>query len=380
MRLDHLEIVNFKNIAQTGLDFSPGVNALLGMNGMGKSNLLEAIHLLSMARGMSSAPESSMIKHGCDMMLTKGDYTLDSGASWTVSCGIVAGKGKTLKCNGKEYQRISQHIGRLPIVCVTPGDTNIITGSAEGRRRLVDMVLSQADESYLSALIRYNRALESRNKMLRAGVNDSILYESVELAMADAARMVHSKRHEWVNSINPDFVRYHNAITGDSEQATLAYRSQLEDTEFFDLINERRKRDLTLGYTSAGIHRDDLETRLDGFAIRHAGSQGQLKSYTIALRLAIFAFLKKHNGNTPILLLDDIFDRLDATRVRRIMQTVTQNSEFGQIFVTDTNRKHLDDIVRDASGDFTMLEVENGCFSNFSPNSQTDAKWNATNH
>jgi len=184
MRLDSIDILNFKNIAEARLEFSPRVNCLLGLNGMGKSNLLEAIHFLSMARPIRYVPESALIRHGSDMLMVKGTYTSDSGALESVSCGIVKGKGKTLRRNDKEYQRISEHIGKFPIVTVTPADSEIVTGSGEVRRRLMDVVISQAEPSYLSRLIRYNRGLESRNKMLRAGVNDRILYESVEAGMA----------------------------------------------------------------------------------------------------------------------------------------------------------------------------------------------------
>ncbi|MDE6632305.1 MAG: AAA family ATPase, partial [Muribaculaceae bacterium] len=183
MKIDKLDIVNFKNIEEASLEFSGGVNCLLGMNGMGKSNLLEAIHFLCLARTMQTLPESSIPRHGTDMMMVKGDFAMDTGVNENVSCGIVKGKGKTLKCNGKEYQRISEHIGRFPIVTVTPSDQSIVSGAAEERRKLMDMVISQADKTYLSHLIRYNRSIDSRNRMLRAGVKDKLLYESVESAM-----------------------------------------------------------------------------------------------------------------------------------------------------------------------------------------------------
>lgn len=367
MRLEKIDILNFKNIAQAELRFSPGMNALLGMNGMGKSNLLEAVHFLSMARAMSSMPEKALIRHGQDMMMVKGDYTLDSGATWQVSCGIIAGKGKTLKCNGKEYDRISSHIGRIPIVCVIPSDIQILTGSAEQRRRLMDMVISQADESYLSDLIRYNRALESRNRMLRAGVRDALLYESVENTMTESATRINRTRADWTESLSPVFSRYYKAVASGAETATLSYTSQLNGASLTDVLESRRSRDLALGYTSAGTHRDDLETGLDGYSMRQLGSQGQIKTFMIALKLAVFSFLSRHNGNKPLLLLDDIFDRLDAARVERIMQTVTTDPEFGQIFITDTNRRHLDDIVRGVGGEYSMTEVCDGIFKTITP-------------
>lgn len=185
MRLEQIDILDFKNIREARLEFSPGVNCLLGLNGMGKSNLLEAIHFLSMARPMQSMPESALIRHGEPALMVKGMYVMDSGAEETVSCGIIRGKGKTLRRNDKEYDRISEHIGRFPVVSVIPGDSELVSGGGEQRRRLLDMVISQSDPSYLSRLIRYNKSLESRNKMLRAGVNDRVLYEAVEAGLAE---------------------------------------------------------------------------------------------------------------------------------------------------------------------------------------------------
>lgn len=363
MRLDSIDILNFKNIAEARLEFSPRVNCLLGLNGMGKSNLLEAIHFLSMARPIRSVPESALIRHGSDMLMVKGTYTSDSGALESVSCGIVKGKGKTLRRNDKEYQRISEHIGKFPIVTVTPADSEIVTGSGEVRRRLMDVVISQADPSYLSRLIRYNRGLESRNKMLRAGVNDRLLYESVEAGMAEAAAGIHESRRRWTGEILPDFARYYSRISDDAEKASLSYRSVLNERGLQEVFDAERPRDLALGFTSAGVHRDDLSTRLGDYSMRRLGSQGQVKTFTIALRLAIFDYLRRKGGVTPVLLLDDIFDKLDADRVGRIIAEVSGSDNFGQIFITDTNREHLDETLRGIRSESRLFEVEYGRFS-----------------
>ena len=364
MRLDRLEIVNFKNIPEAKMEFSPGVNCLLGLNGMGKSNLLEAIHFLSMARPMHSMPETALITHGADMLLARGEYTMDSGARECVSCGIVRGKGKTLRRNDKEYQRISEHIGRFPIVNVTPSDSELVTGSGETRRRLMDMVISQADPAYLSLLIRYNRGLESRNKMLRAGVADRLLYESVEMMMASAAEAIHAARRKWCEELLEPFARYYSRISGDAEKSSLSYRSVLNDRSLPEVFESERARDLALGFTSAGIHRDDLQMQLGEYSMRRLGSQGQVKTFTIALRLAIFEFLRKAGGVTPILLLDDIFDKLDTTRVSRIMEIVGEDDTFGQIFITDTNREHLDETLSGTDAPTLLFEVRDGAFLN----------------
>lgn len=362
MILEHLSLLNFKNIAEAELDFSAGVNCFLGMNGQGKSNLLEAIHFLSFARPFSSLPDSALPMHGTDMLLAKGRYRMDAGSEELIACSIVAGKGKTLKLNGKEYQRISQHIGRFPLVTIAPQDHNIVAGPGEERRKLMDMVISQGNPGYLATLIKYNRALESRNRMLRAGVRDALLYESVETAMAEAAASVHESRMKWSDEIAPVLAETYAAIAGGEERATMGYRSVLNDASLAEVLASRRAKDAALGYTSAGPHRDDLETGLGGYSMRRLGSQGQIKTYTIALRLAIFRYLRRTMGETPLLLLDDIFDKLDASRVERIMETVADRSTFGQIFITDTNRKHLDEILGLIGSGNRLFEVSSGAY------------------
>ena len=363
MILKKIDILNYKNIASAALEFSEGVNCLLGMNGMGKSNLLDAIHLLSMARPMNSMPDNALLKHGEDMLLVKGVYLTDAGGEDIISCGIARGKRKSLKRNGKEYQKLSEHIGRYPVVISTPEDSRIVSGGGEERRKLMDMVISQAYPSYLSALIRYNRSLESRNKMLRAGVKDSLLYESIEASMSESAAIIHSTRNGWTRAMAPLVEETYARIAGNREKTEINYRSQLTGTDLKTLLDDRRSKDHILGFTSAGVHRDDIEALLDGYSLKSLGSQGQLKTFAVALRLAIFAYLKKEKGVTPLLLLDDIFDKLDADRVRNIMNEVSSSDNFGQIFITDTNRKHLDDILSEIKGSRSLINVENGGFN-----------------
>lgn len=363
MILKQIDILNFKNIESAALDFSDSVNCLLGNNGMGKSNLLEAIHFLCLTRPMSSITESSLIRHGEDSTLVKGNFDNGKGVRDEVSCGIVRGKGKSVRRNGKEYQRISMHIGAFPIVCVAPSDNAIVTGGSDIRRRLADIVISQADPQYLAHLMRYNRALESRNKMLRAGVRDKLLFESVEAGMTEAAARIHETRANWLETILPDFRAFYKAISGDAEKAGLSYRSALNDAPLAKLLDAARQKDAILGYSTQGVHRDDFITTLGSHSMRALGSQGQVKSFTIALRLAIFRFLRNASGITPILLLDDIFDKLDASRVANIMEIVSAGGDFGQIFITDTNRQHLDEILSHIQAPSLLLNVENGSFS-----------------
>ena len=363
MTLKNIEILNFKNIPSAKLEFSPGVNCLVGMNGMGKSNLLDAIHLLSMARTMATVQDADLVKHGQDLMLIKGVFSTEAGATDTISCGMTLGKRKKIKRNGKEYAKLSEHIGHYPIVISTPDDSNIVSGSAEQRRKLMDMVISQADQSYLTSLIRYNRALDNRNKMLRAGVKDPILYESIENSLIENAALIHKARKEWVEAISPILEEIYEKISGGKEKTEIKYKSALNAAGMKDVLDSHRSKDQILGYTSAGVHRDDIESSLDGHSLRALGSQGQLKTFVVALRLAIFRYLKEQKNMTPLLLLDDIFDKLDARRVENIMKEVTNSNDFGQIFITDTNRKHLDDILSGIAGQKTLINVNEGEFT-----------------
>lgn len=362
MILRQIDILNFKNIAGARLDFSDSVNCLLGKNGMGKSNLLEAIHFLCLTRPMSAITESSLIRHGEDSTLVKGVFDNGNGTVDEVSCGIVRGKGKSVRRNGKEYQRIAMHIGAFPVVCVSPADSVLVTGGAENRRRLADVVISQADGQYLAHAIRYNRALESRNKMLRAGVRDKLLYESVEAGMVEAAAKIHEARKKWIEDITPDFKTFYKAISGDAEKASISYKSALNDAPLDQLLEASRQKDTILGFSTQGIHRDDFTTSLGNYSMRALGSQGQVKSFTVALRMAIFRYLRKLLSITPVLLLDDIFDKLDSSRVGNIMEIVSSGGDFGQIFITDTNREHLDEILDHIQSPSLMLGVENGNF------------------
>jgi len=359
MTLNNVTILNYKNIADSRLEFSPKLNCLIGNNGQGKTNVLDAIYYLSMCRSHIATPEnSSVIRHNEPYMMLQGEYTR-RGTSENISIGLQRGKRKVVRRGGKEYQRLSQHIGLLPVVMVSPMDWNLIAGSGEERRRLMDHIISQNDKEYLEALIRYNKALEQRNSLLKQEVRDPLLYESVELVMTTSGTLVNERRRQWAEQFQPIFTNYYQAVAGDDEQAGLSYRSQLNDANMAELLAQSRERDQVLGHTTRGVHRDDLELLLDQYPMRRTGSQGQCKTYTIALRLAQFEFLRQQAPVTPLLLLDDIFDRLDAQRVERIVEVVSSD-RFGQIFITDTNRTHLDEIVSIHGGDCCMMNVVGG--------------------
>lgn len=361
MLLKSLTINNFKNIAEARLEFSPKVNCLLGNNGMGKSNLLDAIYYMSFCKSFSGVTDAMLMRRGEEFCMVQAQYER-RGIDEEVSMGMAKGRRKSLKRKGKEYAKLSEHIGKFPLVMVSPQDIDLIRGTSEERRRLMDIVISQSDHVYLDHLIRYNRALEQRNKLLRDGVVDHSLYLAMEMSMTFSSRYITQARREWVEELTVMFDRYYNAIAGDGERVSLSYSTVLDGEKSLDvLLDEARRHDEIVKHTSVGPHRDDLEMLLSGMPLRRTGSQGQCKTFTIAMRLAQYDFLHKATGMKPLLLLDDIFDKLDASRVERIMEVVTQSS-FGQIFITDTNRTHLDEIMSRTGGDYRIWEVADGLF------------------
>lgn len=362
MYLKTLNIVNFKNIPEAKLELSPNINCFLGNNGMGKSNLLDAVYCLSFCKSFSGVPDAMLINRNEDFCMVSADY-LRHGADESLSLGMQRGRRKSFRRGGKEYQKLSDHIGKFPLVLVSPADMALIDGTGEERRRFMDMVVSQTDPRYLDMLIRYNHALEQRNRMLRDGVSDPHLFEAVEIAMEMAAAYISEVRSRWVTRLAEIFRKYYSAIGADSEVPDLVYKSHLGGggVSLKTVLDERRQRDTILKYTSAGTHRDDIEMSLSGMPVRRTASQGQAKTYTIALRFAQYEFLHEAAGVTPLLLLDDIFDKLDSGRVTKIIDMVA-GSTFGQIFITDTNRKHLDGILSHCGDSFALWSVENGRF------------------
>ena len=360
MTLEQLTIMNYKNIVEAQLQFSPKVNCLIGNNGMGKTNVLDAIYYLSYCKSFTSNNDhSAAINHQAPFMMLQGRYSR-RGSTEEISLSVQRGKRKTVKRNGKDYKRLSEHIGLLPLVMISPLDWDLIRGSGDERRRLMDQIISQGNKQYLDALIRYNKALEQRNSMIRNDYRDPLLYETVEQTMSGTAAVLFKARQQWLEEFTPIFMRYYNAIAGDSEQVRLSYKSHLGELSMQQVLNANRDRDMIMGYTTRGVHRDDIDLWLGNHPMRKTGSQGQCKTYTIALRMAQFEFLKKYTHTTPILLLDDIFDKLDESRVVSIINVVSNSPDFGQIFITDTNRTHLDEIILLMSGDYAMMEVDNG--------------------
>ena len=358
MTLRELNILNFKNIREAHLSFSPKLNCLIGNNGMGKTNVLDAIYYLSFCKSYVPQPDAAVINHDEDFAMLQGRY-IRRDAQEDISVSVQRGKRKVVRRGGKEYQRLSQHIGLLPVVMISPMDWDLIRGAGDERRKLMDQIISQNNKEYLNALIRYAKCIEQRNSMIRNDLRDPILYETVEQQACTAASFISSERERWITEFTPVFMRYYNAVAGEGEQVSLRYNSHLLHDSMQDLLEKNRQRDFAVGYTTHGVHRDDIDLLLHGHSMRKTGSQGQCKTYTIALRLAQFEFIKNGNATTPILLLDDVFDRLDSSRVENIIHIVASN-KFGQIFITDTNRSHIDRIVRDMDSDFRMFVVKDG--------------------
>ena len=364
MRLEELSVTNFKNIPQARLEMSGKVNCFLGNNGMGKSNLLDAIYFLSFCKSFTGVPDKMAVTRGEEFAILKASYER-KGMPEELLMGLAAGRRKSLKRGGKEYQRLSTHIGAFPLVMVAPQDIDLIRDSGEERRKWLDMVISQSDPVYLESLIRYNKGLEQRNRLLREGCVDHHLYDAVETMMELAAEYIHEARTRRIADLTERFARHYASIAGTGEEVSLTYDSHLNEpgATMRSLMDASRRRDEILHHTSVGPHRDDIVMWLDGMPMRRTASQGQCKSFTTALRFAQYDFLREATGMRPLLLLDDIFDKLDAARVERIMELVTGSEDFGQIFITDTNRKHLDEITARTGGDVRMWHVEAGQFS-----------------
>jgi DNA replication and repair protein RecF len=361
MILNSLSVLNFKNIEEATLTFSPKMNCFLGNNGMGKTNLLDAIYYLSYTKNHINLPDSQLIRHGSEFCVIQGSY-LDGENEEEIYCGIKARCRKIFRRNKKEYSRMSEHIGLIPLVLVSPADTSLIQGGSEERRRFADMVISMYDKEYLHRLIHYGRVLQQRNFLLKENTPtvDAAMFDILDSQLIEDGQFIHSRRTEFVSAFLPVFKKYYNRISMGGEEVSLQYESQFNDaTDMENLFASRRERDKYLGFTTVGIHKDDFLFLLDDFLLRKTGSQGQNKTCVVALKLAQFDHLAGKGSTAPLLLLDDIFDKLDSGRVEQIVQLVA-GPDFGQIFITDTNRKYLDEILAGMNHDYRLFGVNNG--------------------
>lgn len=363
MTLEQLSILNYKNIAEATLTFSPNVNCLIGENGMGKTNVLDAIYYLSFCKSTTMQPDNMTMKHDSDVMMIQGHYTGLVDEKEVITCGLKRGQRKHFKRNDKEYKRLSEHMGLIPLVMISPSDSSLITGGSEERRRFLDIVISQTNPVYLEALIRYGKSLQQRNALLKQEDEpDWGLCEVLEMMMAADADIIYETRQKMVEDYCPIFQELYSKLCNNThEEVSLRLESHGERGNLLPILQSWRERERIVGYTLHGPHKDNLDLTLNGYSIRKEGSQGQTKTYFIAMKLAQFLYLKSCGRcQTPILLLDDIFDKLDAGRVARIVDYVS-GDDFGQIFITDTNREHLDSILDQTQRDYRLFSVSHGC-------------------
>ena len=347
MYLDELHILNYKNIREAQLHFADKLNCFVGLNGQGKTNILDAIYLLSFTKSAYNAVDSMNITHGEEMGMVQGVYREEEPI--TITCGMKRGQKKQFRNGKKDYKRMVDHIGLLPLVMVSPQDGRLIEDGSEERRRFLDVVISQHNKEYLNSLNTYNALLKQRNALLKEEEENeavcqcrdiSSLLEVYELQMVPQAEYIYRERSRFVEQFIPLFQEIYSELSGDAEQVSLRYISQLQDRDLAEAYARTRERDRILGWTSQGIHKDEIEMLLGEYPLKRVGSQGQQKTYLLSMKLAQALYLGK-----PILLLDDIFDKLDSERVARIVRLVNSD-RFGQIFITDTDRQHLTDLLR----------------------------------
>lgn len=358
MYLKKISLLNFKNIPQGELCFGEGINCLVGGNGAGKTNIIDAVYYLSMCKSSLQMTDTQSIRHGEEFFLLDGGYLTEQGKSESVVCSFARKGGKILRRNGKEYERLSEHVGLIPVVIVSPADSVLVSDAADERRRYLNGFISQLDRGYLAALMRYNAVLAERNRLLKNHPDETIL-QIYDLQMADHAQIIHTLRSKITAQLQPLVAEYYRQLSGDSEQVELGYKSELNERSLAEVLLAARQKDLVNEFTTSGIHRDELTFKIGGYALRKYGSQGQQKSFLIALKLAQYAIVAQQKDERPILLLDDLFDKLDAERVEQLLRLVADPT-FGQIFITDCNPTRLRATLDKAEANYTLYTIENG--------------------
>lgn len=365
MFLKQISVVNFKNFASLELSFNPKINFLVGDNGEGKTNLLDAIYYLTFCKSFLNPIDSQNIKIGEGFFMAQGEFE-KSERLHHVHCGIKKGQKKSFKINKKEYEKLADHIGEFPLVIVSPSDRNLISEGSDLRRKFLDGILAQYDKKYLEALLQYNKVLSQRNALLKYFFKErTFSQEQLEVwdsQMVNLGEVILQKRTTLTKDFIPVFQKYYEKISGSKEVVDLAYESQLIDHDFQELLNQSVKKDIQRQFSNVGIHKDDLLFTLKGNSIKKFASQGQQKTFLIALKLAQLEFLKEVKKQTPILLLDDIFDKLDEHRVGQLLELVNSN-EFGQIFITDTDLGRTERILKKINSEHVIFEVANGMIS-----------------
>ncbi|HZH55155.1 MAG TPA: DNA replication/repair protein RecF [Sphingobacteriaceae bacterium] len=363
MWLKTLQLFNFKNYNEAKLQFSPAVNVFTGENGAGKTNLLDAIHYLSLCKIYFNPIDSQQIKQGTDWIMVQGSFEKEEIES-QISCSVKRNQKKVFQKNKKEYPRLADHIGQFPLVMISPSDTGLIMEGSEERRKFMDNVISQTDSQYLDHLIAYNRCLLQRNSVLKqagkTGRLDPSLLEVLDAQLISYGEHLFQKRKGFMEEFLPEFERHYHFISSDAEAVQLRYESQLQEARFIDLLANSADRDRLLERTNCGIHKDELVFSIHGgMPLKKFGSQGQQKSFLIALKLAQYTYLHRLKGFKPLLLLDDVFDKLDDFRVRKLMEMVSHD-EFGQLFITDTEADRIIRIFEGIEAEVRYFTIHKG--------------------
>ena len=360
--LEKIVISDFRNIGLQELEFSPNINCISGNNGEGKTNLLDAIHYLSMTKSAFATSDKFTFRHGTEEFSLAGTYRMENGLSSRFSMKMTTKGEKKVRRDDKTYNKVSEHIGELPVVMVSPSDISLVSESGDERRRFMNAVLSQMDREYMSALQQYNRLLQQRNKMLKEQNIDRSLLEVIDMRMASFAEPVFRARKRFVEDLRPIVSQYYKTVSGGSEQIDIEYETELYKAGLDQLLESSFERDRVMKYTTVGVQRDDLVFTMNGHPIRRFGSQGQQKSFLVSLKFAQYEIMKRNYGFAPILLLDDVFDKLDMTRISNLLQMVSGN-DFGQIFITDSNKVRMSGIVDALTQDRVYYETVSGTFS-----------------
>lgn len=362
MILKQLSLVNFKNYSDVTLHFSYKMNCLVGNNGMGKTNILDAIHYLSFCKSFFNPVDSQNIKHGEGFFVIQGTYERNGEIS-EVYCGQKRNQKKVFKHDKKEYERLSEHIGMYPLVMISPADAEIINGTSEIRRKFIDGIISQYDKVYLEKLIAYNQVLKQRNALLKQ-FWESRSFDTVTLEIWDDQLILHGKsilqiRQDFLKEFIPLFNKHYAYISESKEQVSAEYESSVGEKDYKTAVLTALERDRVLHYTTVGPHKDDLDFTINGFSLKKFASQGQQKSFLLALKLAQFEFIKNKKNTKPLLLLDDVYDKLDETRFRKLIELVSGN-DFGQVFITDTHPERIRDLFAFNHIDKKIFLVDNG--------------------
>ena len=360
--LKKIVIQDFRNIELQELEFSPNINCIWGGNGEGKTNLLDAIHYLSMTKSGIQTAEKFNFRHGCSSFALSGLYDLPSENDVRFSIQVAEGSEKKIRRGDKAYQRVSEHIGVLPIVLVSPADSGLVSESGDERRRFANAFISQIDQKYLSDLQQYNRLLMQRNKVLKDPSPEIPLLEAIDAGLEMPAACIAGARARFAEDMLPVVSHFYEAISGGREKISIDYRSDMQKGSLQEIMLSHRERDLALKYTTAGIQRDDFVFTMDGYPIRRCGSQGQQKSFLVALKFAQYEIMKRRREAPPILLLDDLFDKLDMERAGNLLQMVAGN-DFGQIFISDTDKSRTEVLIDKITSDRAYFKASSGTFT-----------------